>query len=667
MSWYRTTAYTQKQDARRGDAVRLLKNVLMAGGIGFVTSAAFPMPMAVGAEILPADIAALVHVEDPQISPDGRNVLYEKLSPPAPMAPAKSRLWVVPTQGGGADRPLPGSEEGDHAARWAPDGTALAFIGQRGHADAQHVMLARPWTAPAHAVGELKGSPLSLRWSPDGRFLAVITTEKAVPEPRGVVMEGAKGATHLLIVDVQTGGSREVPMDGKLVFDVDWSPAGDRLVLRTGEEGGLDYYWYRSRIEVVTLDGHQVALLPHRATAVHPSFSPDGQSVLYGFFSEHGITGNVVRFDLKNHAETLVGKDWDGSLRYLEWDRDGHGLTALGLEGLSSCLVHVSLDDGKISVRSRVLGEQFSFSRSRDGSAIALEASTREHPDEAWLYQNGQGHPLTDNNPQVAGWPLGDQRPVHWTGRDGTRLEGLLILPPGWKAGQKLPLFVQVHGGPLEAWSDGWLGSWHNWARLVASHGIAVFLPNPRGSEGQGDAFAEASRHDWGGGDYQDILSGVDSLVHDGIADPAHMALGGWSYGGFMAAWAAGHNDRFRTFVSGAGISDLLSMAVATDVGYSFIPAYFGDPLTHREEYAAHSPISFAKDIHTPMLLLHGDGDARVPTGQSRMLYAALHEAGKPVTFVHYPDAPHWFGGSVGSDYEVDVQERVLSWLLKYM
>lgn len=154
------------------------------------------------------------------------------------MAPAKSRLWVVPTQGGGADRPLPGSEEGDHAARWAPDGTTLAFIGQRGHADTQHVMLARPWTAPAHTVGELKGSPLSLRWSPDGRFLAVITTEKAAPEARGAVMEGAKGATHLLIVDVQTGRSREVPMDGKQVFDVDWSPAGDRLVLRTGEEGG---------------------------------------------------------------------------------------------------------------------------------------------------------------------------------------------------------------------------------------------------------------------------------------------------------------------------------------------------------------------------------------------------------------------------------------------
>lgn len=662
-------------------ARRNLQRVLSRAGVCGLLVTAMTLPSAFGKagtggevtsggitpqEITPRDIASLRSVTDAEISPDGSMVVYMRVDPARKEGPTPPVLWEVATDGHRPAMKLPGSLAGDHEARWSPDGKSLALLRKAKASGEAELVLARPWNATAIPVGGMKGSPVTYRWAPDGRFIAVITREKPVPQENGSQVEGASGASHLFIVDLAHMTAREVPVSAPFIFDVDWAPDDRRLVLRTGQEGGLDYFWYRSVVSVMAVDGEHLQTLPGRATAVHPSFSPDGQQLLYGYFADNGIGGHVARYDLASGVRHPVGADWGGAILRAVWDQDGRGLTVLGFRGLDTSLAHVATADDRVEPFATLQGEIFSFSQDRAGN-IAVVASTRQKPGEVWLYHGADGHVLTDTNPEVAHWDLGEERVVRWKGRDGLDLQGILVLPPHVSPRKPLPLFVQVHGGPLEAWYDGWLGSWHNWARMLASHGIAVFMPNPRGSEGGDTAFTVANRGDWGGQDYQDILAGVDMLEHEGVADPGHLALGGWSYGGFMGMWAAGHNDRFRAIIAGAGISDLETMAVATDVGFSFISPYFGDPLTHRVDYAAHSPLSFASAVNVPVLLLHGNADARVPPVQSRLFYAALHEQGKPVRLVHYPAAPHWFGGSVGMDTEIDVQQQVLSWLQRYL
>ncbi|MFT9222051.1 prolyl oligopeptidase family serine peptidase [Gluconobacter oxydans] len=666
------TTANRLPDRTASSTKRVLQHALSNAAICGMLATVLTAPAAFGKtdtgveEISPRDIASLRSVADAQISPDGKTIVYERVDPSKKDAPTPPLLWEVATDGHHPAIRFPGTRPGDHEAHWSPAANMLALLRNTARPGEPELVLAKPGQATVTHVLGMKGSPVTYRWSQDGRSIAIITREKpASPSPAGQV-EGVSGASHLFILDLTQMKVREVPVFAPFIFDVDWAPDSQRLILRTGQEGGLDYFWYRSKVSVISTAGKLLQSLPGHATAVHPSFSPDGHQLVYGYFAEDGIGGRVARYDLQTGTRHLLGNDWGGAILRAIWDQDGKGLTVLGFKGVDTALAHVSTTDDRLEPFATLQGEIFDFSEDHAGN-IAVVASTRQQPGEVWLYHGANGRMLTQTNPEVSHWNLGEQRTVHWKGRDGLELEGILVLPPNAPSRKPLPLFVQVHGGPLEAWYDGWLGSWHNWARMLASHGIAVFMPNPRGSEGGNAAFAVANRGDWGGQDYQDILSGVDMLEQSGIADPGHLALGGWSYGGFMGMWAAGHNDRFRTIIAGAGISDLESMAVATDVGFSFISPYFGDPLTHRAEYAAHSPLSFARAVTVPVLLLHGNADARVPPVQSRMFYAALHEQGKPVRLVHYQAAPHWFGGSVGMDTEIDVQQQVLSWLQHYL
>lgn len=628
--------------------------------------------------ITPADIATLRQVTDAQIAPDGRRVIYTVRTPGDPATLGPTRLWVVGTGAHAHPRALPGSEDGDSMPRWSPDGRAIAFLATRHPASpepgatppAVQLWLASPWNAPAHRLGRLPGVAGTFRWSPDSRQVAVLVHAGPIsPEPGDGVIEVGRhpSTTRVYLVDVASGTAKPVTPPDMFVFDVDWSPDGRRLVVRYGKGPGLDCFWYQSRVAVMDLQGRQLALLPHRATAVHPSFSPDGHRVAYGYFNANGITGAVAIQDIPTGKSTLLGKDWNGSLRDLQWNADGRSLTALGFENLSPVFVGIDAVSGKVTPRFPIKGDPYEFSRALNGT-LAFVASTRSQPEEVWLLADKKARVLTDTNPQVRNWQLGKLETVQWRSRhDATTLQGLLILPAHARPGQPLKTLVQIHGGPYDAWSDGWLGSWHNWAQMLAAHGYAVFMPNPRGSDGRGDAFATANVGDWGGGDFQDILDGVASLEKRGIIDPSRVAIGGWSYGGYMSAWAAGHDGPFKTAIVGAGMTDLTSMALTTDVGYSFIPPYFGDPVQARARYEAHSPLTYVHDVHMPVLIMHGEQDARVPIFQGEMFYNALKQQGTPVEMVRYPGAPHWFGGAVGPAYEEDVQQRVLGWLDRYL
>ena len=218
------------------------------------------------------------------------------------------------------------------------------------------------------------------------------------------------------------------------------------------------------------------------------------------------------------------------------------------------------------------------------------------------------------------------------------------MTPPDFKPGQAHPTIVEVHGGPEWAWWSGWVGSWHEWAQLLASNGYVVLLPNPRGSTGQGWKFTEANRDDWGGGDFRDIMDGVDYLIGQKIADPNRLGIGGWSYGGFMTSWAVTQTNRFTAAVVGAAVTNLFSFDGTTDITPSFLRYYFLDlPFTRRADYDQHSAMSFLKNCKTPSLILHGEADERVPTSQGWEFYNGLRMLGVPAEMVTYPREHHGF------------------------
>ncbi|WP_257643984.1 S9 family peptidase [Luteimonas salinisoli] len=626
-----------------------------------------------------ADLVDLRQVTDPRFGPAGERLAWVVITPQPEGRPPRRRIWRSTLEDGAAPRELPAPDDAsDHGPSWSPRGDALAFLSDRAHtATAQAGDDAPPaaqvWRVDAdgEAATRLTAAPggvTGFAWSPDGRRLAYLATEPETAAERRrresgddpVEVHRAGRYARLWLQELAGGPPRALTAPGLQVHEVAWSPDGRRLALRVSDETGLNDYWYRSRIVLVDAgDGRHLRTLHGRASAAPPQWSPDGRRLLYGVLGRYGMTAQPVVHDLDSDRRVELAADWPGTLWGARWDGDA-ALVAQGLRGVRARFLRVDAASGEWDEIADVQASAPEFDLARDGR-IAFVGMGDARPGDVWLLDGATRRALSDHNPQVAGWARGRLRELSWrSSRDGREIHGVLVLPPAWRPGDgPLPTLVQIHGGPAWAWWSGWLGSWHEWAQLLAAHGYAVLLPNPRGSEGQGPEFARLARADWGGGDFQDVLDGLDLVIGEGIADPERVAIGGWSYGGYLSAWAVAHSDRFRTAIVGAGVTDIGAMALSTDTP-DYLPGYFGDPLAERTVYDAHSPIRHAGRVRVPMLILHGEEDARVPLSQGEMLYGALRFNGTPVEMVRYPREPHWFRER---EYQRDVLERVLGWL----
>jgi dipeptidyl aminopeptidase/acylaminoacyl peptidase len=256
---------------------------------------------------------------------------------------------------------------------------------------------------------------------------------------------------------------------------------------------------------------------------------------------------------------------------------------------------------------------------------------------------------------------------VQWKNpKDQHTIYGVLSLPLGYKPGSRYKTVIHLHGGPEEAFTVGFSATWYNYAALLASQGYVVLQPNYRGSAGQEIAFTEGDFQDWGGRDFEDMMAGVDWLEAQGIADPNRLAIAGWSYGGFMTSWAVTHTNRFKAAMSGAAVNDLFSMATTTDIAPSYLSSYMGSLRTieNAAEYDRHSAVRFAAACHTPVLVLHGEADVRVPLSQGQEFYHALRFLNRDTEMVTYPREPHIFGER---EHQIDSLTRELAWFEQYL
>ena len=355
----------------------------------------------------------------------------------------------------------------------------------------------------------------------------------------------------------------------------------------------------------------------------------------------------------------------------MDFTPDGRALLLIGVAGTRMEVGRLDLGSGTVEtlLANRTLASGFAdtaqVSVSADGTRMACVLEDVDQPAEVFVWeQGGQPRQVSAFNHHLAEVSLGRGVTVEWSAPDGLRIEGVLIYPLGYEEGKRYPLITHIHGGPTWYWLSRFLCGWHDWGQWLAAQGYAVLLPNPRGSAGRGREFALSAQRDWGHADFGDVLSGVDAMIERGIADPDRLGIGGWSYGGYMTAWAIGQTDRFKAAIVGAGVCDLLSME-ASDIPTWLPTSIMLAPSYHEPDvYLRSSPMTYVANAKTPTLLLHGAADDRVPLGQGRELYNALQALGVPSEMVIYPREPHIFQER---NHQRDLLTRVAAWFDRWV
>ncbi|HTW79041.1 MAG TPA: S9 family peptidase [Terracidiphilus sp.] len=660
--------------------------------------------------IQPSDVANLRRVEAPRISPDGTLVVYAVDTPVAAGKHRDAHIWLAATGRLGTARPFAYSASAENAPDWSPDGTHIAFLSDRPNplaesgsspfhfsiapgSDRKDVTVppknetaakddstaAKPamqlwWIAlnggEAEPLTNMPGGIRSFKWSPDDKSIAFIRTDTDTPEESA--RKAAKNDQNLIdrdyhydrlwIYDLSSHEARLLTTQDLNVDAIDWSPDGSLIVARVSPTPRIDDYWRVSKVVLVdTKTGAITRTIEEHSGYASPSFSHDGSYIAFSRFTQRGITDEHCVEKLSDGSIIRLEDKLPGTIAHMLWAGPG-GRLIVG-EYVDAHTESVEVDAASFTVKPLSgisVNTEEDFHASLDGQTLAFLGDTPAMPTEVYIWKNGSAQAVTDTNPQVAQWNIGTQREISWKNpNDHRTIYGVLVLPPGHAPGTRYKTVVHVHGGPEEAWTVGFNGNWYNYAILLASHGYVVLLPNPRGSDGQGPAFTESNYQDWGGGDFADIMAGVDYLIEQGIADPNRMVIGGWSFGGFMTAWTVTHTDRFKAGMVGAGVTDLFSMATTTDISPSFSQGYFGPLAADPAVYDQHSPVRYLDHCHTPVLVLHGEADVRVPISQGQEFYHGLRFMGKEAQMVTYPREPHIF---TEREHQTDSLTRILAW-----
>ena len=613
----------------------------------------------------------------PELSPDGSMIAYtvRETNMDGDESSFTTHVWVASADGS-MNRQFTRGEQSATNPQFSPDGRKLSFISTRDSVRQIYVMYldggeAKKITSAENGVG-------SYQWSPDGTRIAYTMTDPKTDE------EKARERERLDVIhvdrDFKFARIYVQPVDGEEAQAIygddlhttsfDWSPDGETIVFAHQPTPRIDDR-YKMNISVVPADSGAVTPLVYReGTDGSPRYTPDGSRIV---FTSHGgqLEGIGIQdlfiISADGGEPAALAHTYDRNVSITGFDASGNLLVTERRNTLSA-LYRVPLNGDEPELLTPENGIYNMFAVNRDGNRVTFTYENSDTPREVYhadpdSFESVKVSSLFDD----ADFPeFGQTELLTWNSPDGMEIEGLLTYPVGYEPGDRVPLILMVHGGPAGVYSQTFTGQGNIYAiQHFAEQGYALLRPNPRGSTGYGKEFRYANFQDWGYGDYEDLMSGVDLVIDMGVAHPDSLVEMGWSYGGYMTSWIVTQTDRFKAVSMGAGLSNLVSMVGTTDIP-GYLLAHMGGPYWggNMETYERHSAVYFMDDVVTPTQIIHGSNDLRVPLGQGQEFYWALQEKGVDSEMILYPRTGH---GPTEPKFIADVSNQILRWFDKHL
>ncbi len=622
-------------------------------------------------------------VGSPRVSPDGKRVVYTVTE--AVTTPDKSEFLTQIWLGNIATKEniqLTFGEKSSTNPRWSPDGNWIAFTSNRKD-NKNNIFLLNINGGEAEQLTEVKTSVADFAWAPDGRSIAFrMTDAKSEDEEKNDkgrndfrwVDENIKmSRLYVLPLQKNANGKREprkLTDANYHVTEFDWSTDGSRIVF-SHTRTPIANDWPSADVSIVEVASGKVTVLTNTPAAeMDPSFSPDGKSIAVLVsdnpprWAQHGV---IQIFPAGGGAPKSIPASYDGQPGIAGWSPDGKRIYFGEPKGTGTQFYVVDVAANRIEEIKTSAAVYGAFNLNDTGTMIGLTRQTSDTPADVYVTSVADFNPvqITRVNGDVKLPAIGRTEVVRWKSKDGKEIEGLLTYPVGYQTGQRVPLLLNIHGGPAGVFQQSFLGGRGAYPLATfAARGYAILRPNPRGSSGYGTEFRRANMKDWGMGDYQDLMTGVDHVIQMGVADPDRLGVMGWSYGGFMTSWVVTQTKRFKAASAGAPVTNLMSFNGTADIP-SFVPDYFGGQSWDViEVYQKHSPMFNVKGVSTPTMIQHGEADVRVPISQGYEFYNALKTQGVPTRMLVLPRQPH---GPNEPKMQMATMKANLEWFEKYI
>ena len=642
------------------------------------------------------DLSVIRTIMDPQVSPEGNWVAYTVRTLDMKEDKRNSHIWMT-SWDGARTLQLTSSKDSETSPRWSPDGQYIAFLSGRGSdAEVDQVWLMNRAGGEAERITDLKGGVNDFIWSPDSKRLAMIVKD---PDPEAsdskdkdkdkdkktakpIVIDRFQfkldetgyldnRRQHLYLLDLATRKAEALTPGNYDESQPSWAPDGSSIAFVSKRGTDPD----RSNDFDIFLIEPRVGAVARQLTTFkgadsdpdwesRPDWSPDSKNIAYvqGGASEliyYGVHQLAV-IAAAGGQSRLVASTLDRNTTRPHWSPDGASIYFVVEDDRSEHLARVSASGGPVErpvAGRRVVG---AFDVGANGKVAFLSSAPTE-PGEIFTLEGREPRRITRHNDELLGkLKLAASEEISFKSKDGTSINGFIVKPPDFQPGKRYPAILRIHGGPVSQFENSFFFEW----QILAARGYVVVAANPRGSSGRGEVFSKAIWADWGNKDAQDVLAAIDYAVAQGIADPARLGVGGWSYGGMLTNYTIAQDTRFKAACSGASTSNILA-GYGTDQYIREYEAELGTPWANPAAWMKVSfPFLHADRIVTPTLFLCGEKDFNVPLLNSEQMYQALRSLGRDTQLVIYPGQYHEISKPT---YQRDRLERYLGWYDKYL